>query len=154
MGCQVAVSVFPFHGGIGTRCAIPTGWIFGTTAATLALFDDLMANPLVVRTPFSGHKRALNAFFNGCTNHWNHPLEFGFVCIKKAGNRLDPAKADWKIPGNIMTLESIVNNYFAKRFEFFDSWSILDLWTLFILNKYSGRLPDYPTLVNQCYGAA
>jgi hypothetical protein len=73
-----------------------------------------MANPLVVRTPFSGHERALNAFFNGCTNHWNHPLDYFLVCIKKAGNRLDPAKTDLKIPGNIMVLKSVVNKNITK----------------------------------------
>ena len=94
MGCHIAVSVFPFHWGIGTGWAIPTGWKFRTAVATLAFIDDLMANPLVVSTPFSGHKRALYAFFNRCTNHWNHPLGYWIYSIKKAGNRLDPAKTE------------------------------------------------------------
>jgi hypothetical protein len=74
-----------------------------------------MANPLVVSTPLGGHERALYAFFNRCTNHRNHPLDNLVDCIKKAGNRLDPAKTDRKIPGNIMIRGSIVNKNFKKE---------------------------------------
>jgi hypothetical protein len=47
---------------------------FHLTAAAVALLHDLMANPAVIRTALCGHERALSAFSNGCTNHWNHPL--------------------------------------------------------------------------------
>ena len=74
MGCQITVPVLPFHCRLRTCSAIPAGWEFGSTVATVTLLDDLMANPAVVWTPISGHKRALHTFFNGCTNHWYHSL--------------------------------------------------------------------------------
>jgi hypothetical protein len=77
-----------------------------------------MANPLVVGTPYGSHKRALIAFFDGCTNHWNHPLDDYLVFIKKAGNRLDPAKTNCKISGNIMSPESVVNKNISKWLNF------------------------------------
>jgi len=48
MGSQVTVTVFPLHFWLRACGAIPTGRIFGSTVATLALLDDLMANPAVV----------------------------------------------------------------------------------------------------------
>jgi len=85
MGCQIAVTVLPFDRRLRTCSAIPAGWEFGSTVATVTLLDDLMANPAVVWTPISGHKRALHTFFNGCTNHWNHPLNRAKFVKKKPG---------------------------------------------------------------------
>jgi len=48
MGSQVTATVFPLGFRLRTRGAIPTGCIFGSTVASLALLDDLMANPAVV----------------------------------------------------------------------------------------------------------
>ena len=151
MGCHVAVSVFPFHCGIGTGWAIPTGRIFVTTVATLALFDDLMANPLVVRTPFGGHKRALNAFFNSCTNHWNHPLENYLVCIKKSREPFGPSQNRLKISRNVMPPGSIVNKNFTKKHKFLISWSRLAFLPLIVENKWSGWITQLPTFNQASY---
>jgi len=74
MRSKVAITIFPFRSRFRASCAKPAGWELGTAVASLALLDDLMANPVVVRTPFSSHKRTLHTFFNSCTMHWNHPL--------------------------------------------------------------------------------
>jgi hypothetical protein len=71
---HIAVADLPFERRIGTGRTIPAGLDFHFTAAAVALFHDLMANPAVIRTALCGHEWALSAFSNGCTNHWNHPL--------------------------------------------------------------------------------
>jgi hypothetical protein len=52
-----------------------------------------MANPAVVGTPIRRHKRALHTFFDGCTNHWNHPLD-KVNWYKKSRGKLNPAKTE------------------------------------------------------------
>jgi hypothetical protein len=92
--CHVAITIFPFGSWFRAGCAKPAGRKFSTTIATLALLDDLMANPVVVRTPFCGHKRTLHTLFNSCTMHWNHPLDLDYFYKKKLGTVLDPANTD------------------------------------------------------------
>ena len=85
---HIAVADLPFERRIGTGCTIPAGVDFHLTAAAVALFHDLMANPAVIRTALCGHERALSAFSNGCTNHWNHPLDIMVLIptIKRTGD--------------------------------------------------------------------
>ena len=70
---QIAISVFPFGGRIRARRAIPSGFHLDAPLAAFALLYDLVAKPPGVGTPLGGHEGALHAFFNRCTNHFNHP---------------------------------------------------------------------------------
>ena len=74
MGGQIAIAIFPFYGGIRAGTAVPAAGELGPPFATVALFDDLVADATVVRAAFWRHKGALGAFFYCCAIHWNHPL--------------------------------------------------------------------------------
>jgi len=88
---HVAVADLPFERRIGTGCTIPAGLDFHFTAAAAALFHGRMANPAVKRTALCGHERALSAFSDGCTNHWNHPLEsFNVMNTNNKTDRIVP----------------------------------------------------------------
>jgi hypothetical protein len=78
VGCQVAVTLFPFDGRLGASAAVPTGAKLGRTIAALARFDDLMAESTVVAASLSGHKCTLGTFANGITNHNNHLIYTNF----------------------------------------------------------------------------
>jgi len=89
MRCKVAITGFPFQRRIRTSCAVPFGRKLSGPIAAIALLHDLVANPAIVGTPLCSHKRALDTFFNGCTNQLNHPLSVKYQ--KKGLDNLSPA---------------------------------------------------------------
>ena len=141
MGSQVAVAVFPLDFRLRACAAVPTGCIFGSPAAALTLLDDLMANPAVVGTPFCGHKRALHTFFDGCTNHWNHPLDME-ILYKKSRDNLSPADTEIQIRGNIRVSNLNVNKNVAIHINFFHTQSKLDFSIRINDNRRNDTLID------------
>jgi hypothetical protein len=118
---HVAVADLPFERRIGTRCTIPAGLNFQFAATAVALFNGLMANPAVIGTALCGHERTLSAFSNGCTNHWNHPLESFNVMNtdNKMDRRAPPARLNKTIiikPVTIEAIYSVVNTIFQQVF--------------------------------------
>jgi hypothetical protein len=76
MGGQVAIAAFPFGRRLGACTAIPTGFNLGGASASLARFDDLMAESTVVTAAFGAHKSAFGTFSDRLANHNNYPLNF------------------------------------------------------------------------------
>ena len=90
VGCQVAIALLPFSGGLGACCAVPTGVQLGGTVAPLARFDDLMAESAVVTTSLGSHEGTFGTFTDGLTNHNNHLIHTYFD-TKKSRIRAHPA---------------------------------------------------------------
>jgi len=93
MRCQIAISVFPFQRGVRAGIAVPAGGKFLTAFAAFTLLYDYMANPAIIGTSLSGHKRTLFPISDSCTNHLNHPLVILFEStnIKKGLEHICPA---------------------------------------------------------------
>lgn len=71
---QIAVAVFPLGGRLRAGAAVPAGFNFRRTVATLALFDDFMAQAAIVAASLCGHEGTFISFADRLTNHGNHPL--------------------------------------------------------------------------------
>jgi hypothetical protein len=63
------MTLLPFQSGFRARGAVPAGILLDGALASLALFDNFMAQAAIIGAAFGGHKRAITTFTNRITNH-------------------------------------------------------------------------------------